>query len=208
MRRFYTFQGVNRTLYQNVNQSFSVRQFTFDDAQVLECRDGVGKTEHWGKGWICVTCVQYSETAPVSAGSAQGFMSIDVMCNGDLKASMFSCGNVVVNKSVSSVVGTSQGETDSGAVLLTLVAEGGTLQITKVENRWSRTPSDGLSVQDGRRVHDDERRKKAAPPPPSAATAVVDGNAAATAACKDFRGIASGGKHKEKRRSGVDGECE
>lgn len=211
VRKYITFQNPNRSLHQNVNKSLDVRQWNFDGARVLDCRDGVGKVDHWGKGWLCVTIVQHSDLPMSSSGSPQGVMSLDITVGEEPVENMFYHGNIVNNKSVSSVVGNSvHPNGDCSAVLVTLVSEGNSLQITKVEHTlWGSgghgghgsaedAPTDDRRRERTEKGHDDDRRKRFEVMNGAGHSRDRSGSAASVAA--------SGGKQKERRRA--DEDCE
>nr|QXV67856.1 UL112.1 [Panine betaherpesvirus 2] len=146
VRKYWNFTNPNRILHQSVNHSFDVRQFIFDTARVVDCVDGEGKVMHLTKGWLCATIVQNGEPAAGSK-TQQGFMSIDITGDGDLKENLFVRGGIVSNKSVSSVVGTG-GPNESA--LLTMICENGSLQVTYVrhyvKSHAEAGPSSGASA--------------------------------------------------------------
>lgn len=131
-RRYITFRNPVRILHQNVGRTLDVRQWIFDDAQVLDCRNGNGRSETWPGGWVCVTVIQSGDGAPGS-GPIQGSMALDIVSGNEKIDSTFYTGNIISSKTVSSVV-TSPGAEGGAGTLLTLVADSGTLQLTKVEH--------------------------------------------------------------------------
>lgn len=81
---------------------------------------------------MCVTVVQSGDGVPGS-GPVQGCMSLDIVSGNEKVDSTFYSGNIVSSKTVSSVV-TNPGAEGGSGTLLTLVADSGTLQLTKVEH--------------------------------------------------------------------------
>lgn len=132
MRRYITFRNPVRILHQNVSRQLDVRQWVYDEAQVLDCRNGSGRSETWPGGWVCVTVVQSGDGVPGS-GPVHGCMSLDIFSGNEKVDSTFYTGNIVSSKTVSSVV-TNPSADGSGGTLLTLVADSGTLQLTRVEH--------------------------------------------------------------------------
>lgn len=132
VRRYITFRNPVRILHQNVSRSLDVRQWIYDEAQVLDCRNGNGRSETWAGGWVCVTVVQSGDGVPGS-GPVHGCMSLDIFSGNEKVDSTFYTGNIVSSKTVSSVV-TNPTADGGGGTLLTLVADSGTLQLTKVEH--------------------------------------------------------------------------
>lgn len=132
VRRYITFHNPVRILHQNVSRHLDVRQWIFDEARVLDCRNGNGRSEVWPGGWVCVTVVQSGDGVPGS-GPVQGCMSLDIFSGNEKVDSTFYAGNIVSSKTVSSVVTNPTAE-GGGGTLLTLVADGGNLHLTKVEH--------------------------------------------------------------------------
>lgn len=134
LRRYITFKNPTKTLHQSVNRVVDVRQWVFDSARVLDCYNDEGRSENWGPGWLCATIVQSPDGG--SSGSPQGCMSVDISLNGDTEkvTHMFYRGNVVVNKTVSSVATAVDG---ANALLLTVVSDQTSLQVIRVENTTS-----------------------------------------------------------------------
>lgn len=131
-RRYITFRNPVRILHQNVGRTLDVRQWIFDEAQVLDCRNGNGRSEIWPGGWVCVTVILSGDAVPGS-GPIQGSMALDIVSGNEKVDSTFYSGNIISSKTVSSVV-TSPGAEGGIGTLLTLVADSGTLQLTKVEH--------------------------------------------------------------------------
>lgn len=131
LRRYITFRNPTKTLHQSVNRIVDVRQYVFEGARVLDCQNDEGRSENWGPGWLCVTIIQSPDSG--NSGSPQGCMSVDISISGENEQvlHMFYRGNVVVNKTVSSVATAVEG---GNALLLTVVSEQGSLQIVRVEN--------------------------------------------------------------------------
>lgn len=146
IRTYLSFEKVTRLLHQNVNKVLDVKQFAFESMQIVECRDGVGKTQKLGPGWLCVTAVHSGEGS--SQTPPQGFMSVDVTVDNDLKVSMFVRGSLATNKTICSVVCSTTGPNgDSLCTLLTVMSDNSNVvQITKVENSCSPSgTASGLS---------------------------------------------------------------
>lgn len=132
-RTYITFSGVVRTLHQSMSKVLEVKQYSFDSARIFDCKEGNGRTETWGKGWMCVTVVQNTEAPTAPSGGMQGFMTIDITVDDSLVDSMFFKGTVVSSKTASSVAGTTiQSNGEQRSSLVTLLSDGGSLQFTRV----------------------------------------------------------------------------
>lgn len=131
-RRYISFKNPNRVLHQSVHRWLDVRQWVYESARVFDCQNGEGKIEHWGPGWLCATVVQSPDSG--SSGTIQGCMSLDIAISEERVDNMFFQGNVVCNKTVSSVATSPAPDGSSGALLLTIMSDGTMLQVTRVEH--------------------------------------------------------------------------
>lgn len=156
-RTYFNFIKPVRMLHQNVNKALDVRQFSFDKLSIVECQDGIGRSENHGSGWVCFTTAQNTD----GSSAPQGFMSMDVTVEGELKHSLFVRGCIANNKNVSSAV--SSQASGEGSLLLTVIADSTSLQVTKVavSGRSHDGASSSISMQTT--VPGDDPRKRKTP---------------------------------------------
>lgn len=192
-RTYFNFIKPTRMLHQNVNRSLDVKQYAYERVSIFECQDGVGRSETHGPGWVCFTTAQNGDG---SGGAPQGFMSMDVTAEGELRHSIFIKGSIANNKNVSSVVSSNPSSYGEGSTLFTVIAESGSLQVTRV------TVS-GRSHDTGVSICDDPRKRKPATSQSACSPAMTQATPdPLNGPCRDPRN----GAKKDRRRP--DDECE
>lgn len=164
-RVYIQFQDAVRLMHQNVNKQLDLRQHSFESMVTTTCREGSGRRDRSGPGWVSITTTQMPD--------GQGSVAVDISVGSELKESMYAKGSMVANKTVVSVVTTTpQAGGDLISVLAITESPTQPLSITRIDTVAPCRPGGDVSPMHGQedrrrdrpdKGHEEERRKKQSP---------------------------------------------